>query len=165
MTIGNINIEETIKNILTDVNRDKTLSPGPIQSINLLIIVINLLIQRMGLNSNNSSMPPSSELGSKRRKRQARIKKKRFDKLPGGQEGHEGSTLEQFDDPDETIELSIARRELPAGKKYIHREIETRQVIDVDLNFIVREYQAEVLIDSDGNSFVADFTSHIRPMN
>ena len=90
MTVGTVNIEETIKKIQTEVNRDKTLSPGLIQSINLLIMVISLLVQRTGLNSNNSSMPPSSELGSKRRKMQARIKKKRSDKSPGGQECHEG---------------------------------------------------------------------------
>jgi len=101
MTIGNINVESTIKNIQAEINRDKSLSPGLINSINLLIMIINLLVQRLGLTSNNSSLPQSS---NKRKKRTTEAKKKKSDKTPGGQEGHEGSTLEQFDDPDEIIE-------------------------------------------------------------
>ena len=65
-------------------------------------------------------------------------------KKVGGQAGHEGKTLEQYEDPDEIIELSIDRRTLPTGVNFTVSEPETRQVIDLNLEFIVREYQVEV---------------------
>ena len=50
---------------------------------------------------------------------------------------------------------------MPLGVKFTPGEPETRQVIDLNLEFIVREYQAEVLIGADGTWFVATFPSHI----
>ena len=95
----------------------------------------------------------------------AKIKKKRkkkSNKKVGGQPGHEGKTLEQYQDPDEVIELSIDRRTLPTGVNFTASEPETRQVIDLNLEFIVREYQAEVFLGDDGSRYVADFPKHIK---
>lgn len=128
-------------------------------SINLLITVIHLLIGRLSLNSQNSSLPPSSD-GI--RKKRGRDKKKRKSKNPvGGQEGHPGETLEQYEEPDEIIATEIDRRTLPRGVTFTVEEPEKRQVIDLHMDFIVREYQVEVLVDSGGNRHVAPFPEHI----
>ena len=74
---------------------------------------------------------------------------------------HEGSTLQQIEDPDETIPLSIDRRTLPVNESFKKEEDEVRQIIDINLEFIVREYRAEVLIGKDGYRYVADFPKHI----
>jgi transposase len=79
----------------------------------------------------------------------------------GGQEGHAGSTLTQFEEVDEIIEILIDRRTLPLGEKFKRSEPETRQVIDLNIEFLVREYQAEVLIGTDGMRFVAPFPENI----
>ncbi len=59
-------------------------------------------------------------------------------------------TLTQYEEADEIIELSIDRISLPQGEKFKVSDPETRQVIDLSIDFIVREYQAEVLIGEDG---------------
>lgn len=51
---------------------------------------ISDLEARLKMNSNNSSKPPSSDMGRKRRPPKSKGKK------PGGQEGHEGRTFQPF---------------------------------------------------------------------
>lgn len=79
----------------------------------------------------------------------------------GGQEGHAGTTLTQYEEVDEVIEIPIDRRTLPQGEKFKRDDPETRQVIDLNIEFLVREYQAEVLIGTDGMRFVAPFPDNI----
>ncbi len=79
----------------------------------------------------------------------------------GGQECHAGTTLTQYEEVDEIIEIPIDRRTLPQGEKFTKSDPETRQVIDLNIEFLVREYQAEVLIGADGMSFVAPFPENI----
>lgn len=161
MTIENINIEKTIESTLKEVNSDKSLSPGLVNSINLLVLIIKLLISRLGLNSQNSSLPPSSNNSKRTRGKDKKKRKKKSTKKAGGQHGHEGSTLEQYEDVDEVIELSIDRRTLPGGELFERSEDEVRQVLDIDLQFIVREYRAEVLIGKDGHRYMANFPKNI----
>jgi transposase len=52
-------------------------------------------------NSNNSSLPPSKD---ENRPRKSRSLRKKTGRKPGGQKGHEGTTLEMTADPDQTIE-------------------------------------------------------------
>lgn len=159
MTVGHINVKETIERIQAEIAKDKSISPVLVSSIELLIVVIQMLVDRFNTNSSNSSLPPSTDKG--RRGKDKKRRKKRGAKKAGGQEGHAGSTLEQYDDPDEIIELSIDRRTLPTGIKFFHCESEKRQVIDLNLDFVVREYQAEVLVGDDGSRFVATFPANI----
>ena len=114
------------------------------------------------MNSTNSSLPPSSDNKRRTRGKDKKKRKKKSNKKVGGQPGHEGKTLEQYQDPDEVIELSIDRRTLPTGVNFTASEPETRQVIDLNLEFIVREYQAEVFLGDDGSRYVADFPKHIK---
>ena len=150
MTIDNINANETINSIKEKIKKDKSLPPAIIESINLLILIIQLLISRQTLNSRNSSLPPSTNNPRKTRGKDKKREKKRSSRKIGGQEGHEGSTLEQFEDPDETVNLSLDRRTLPHNQAFKKSEDEVRQVIDINLEFIVREYRAEVFKDQFG---------------
>ncbi|WP_341274316.1 IS66 family transposase [Clostridium beijerinckii] len=94
-------------------------------------------------NSNNSSKPPSTD-GFKKKTKSLRTKS---DKKPGGQEGHEGSTLELSDNPDE-IEIhgvdkcDICGESLQdvTPERYI-----IRQIVDIpDIKVKIIEHRAEV---------------------
>ncbi|MEG3055014.1 MAG: DUF6444 domain-containing protein [Methanoculleus sp.] len=65
------------------------------------------LERQLNMNSRNSSRPPSTD-GFKRPQK----KRKRTGKLPGGQEGHEGHTLEWCENPDiiKTCRVPLLRR-------------------------------------------------------
>lgn len=103
----------------------------------MLILVITLLVNRLWLNSTNSSKPPSTDPS---RKRQAR---KKTGKKPGGQAGHTGTTLQKVDSPDKIKEIKVDRRKLPAGNC---RQVgfETCQVFEIDISMVVTEYQAQI---------------------
>lgn len=60
------------------------------------------LERRLGLNSSNSSKPPSSD-GVKKPARVASLREA-SGKKPGGQKGHKGETLRQSADPDEIVD-------------------------------------------------------------
>ena len=106
-------------------------------------------------------MPPSTNNPRKTRGKDKKKRKKKSDKSIGGQPGHAGSTLDQFEEADEVIPLSIDRRTLPSDLTYKKTEPEARQFINANLDFSVTEYQAEVLLGSDGHRYVADFPKHI----
>ena len=151
----------TIERIKSEMAQEKTMSVALKSSIELLFLVIQMLADRLQMNSRNSSLPPASDGLRKTRGKDKKRRKKKSDKAVGGQTGHEGSTLEQYEDVDEVIELSIDRRVLPAQVNFKAGEPETRQVIDLSLEFVVREYQAEVLLGDDGHRYVAEFPAHI----
>lgn len=98
---------------------------------------IEKLERRLGQNSRNSSLPPSSdrpdrEGGDKERESRPR---KRSGKKRGGQSGHRGSGRELDPDPDETVEHRPARcrkcgRELSGGERVVGRPAR-HQVIEL----------------------------------
>ena len=57
------------------------------------------LESRLNQNSRNSSKPPSTDFCIKE-KPNPKSRRKKSGKKPGGQEGHQGTTLEMTNDPD-----------------------------------------------------------------
>ncbi|PCK07881.1 MAG: IS66 family transposase, partial [Alteromonadaceae bacterium] len=143
VSIDGINITEAIANAKAAIDSDKTLSPGTRSVIEVLLLVVTLLSNRMGVNSKNSSKPPSSDPNREKKTR------KKSNKPQGGQEGHAGSTLEQVENPDQTNELKLNRKALPPGQ-YMSGGYECRQVVEIEISRLIIEYQAEVLIDEKG---------------
>ena len=84
MNFENINVEKTIESVQEQLKRNKSLSPEFIRSINLLLILIKILISRLGLNSQNSSLPPSSNNPKRIRGKDRKKRKKKSSKKVGG---------------------------------------------------------------------------------
>jgi transposase len=118
--------------------------------MNILILVVRLFANRVGLNSRNSSKPPSTDPN------RPKDPPKNSNTKPGGQKGHVGQTLEKIGKPDETLAINIDRETLPKGL-YTEGGFETRQVFDIHICRKVTEYQAQVLVDEKGKRFVAPF--------
>ncbi len=103
---------------------------------------IQALEERLSKDSHNSHLPPSSQ----RFTRQPKSLRKRSGKKPGGQAGHQGTTLSMSAEPDEVIVYPVSRcqscqwdlQAVPACA------VERRQVVDMPpARLLVREYQAE----------------------
>lgn len=151
MRLDGIDIDTTLKELELTLAREKDLSPALRSMISVLILVVKLLTNRVGLNSSNSSKPPSSDPN--------RVKKLRnkSGKKAGGQKNHQGTTLKQIEEPDEVELLKINRRTLPKGHRYQDAGFEKRQVFDIDISRMVIEYRAQILVDENGKRFVASF--------
>ena len=150
MKLDGIDIDGTLKELESTLVSEKDISPALKSMIGILIVIVKLLTNRMGLNSSNSSKPPSSDPNRQKRSR------KKSGKKAGGQKGHVGTTLEKVDHPDRVKEIKIDRRKLPPGE-YQQVGFETRQVFDIDISRVVTEYRAQILEDKKGNRFVAPF--------
>jgi len=122
-----------------------------------MFVAVSILLDRLNLNSSNSSKPPSSDPNRQKKRRGKGLQR-------GGQVGHVGKTLKQFDEVDEVRELKIDRRKLPEGQ-YAHVGFEKRQVVDIEFSRVVTEFRAEVLMDAKGKRYVADFPKGVtRPV-
>jgi transposase len=150
MTIDNIDINATIKRVEGLIAEDKDLSAGTKSLLEILVLLITLMANRLNLNSTNSSKPPSSDPNRKKTNKEATGKK------PGGQKGHVGTTLQKIETPDEVRVIKLDQATLPPGK-YKELEYVTRQVFDIDISRVVTEYQAQVLVDENGKRFTAPF--------
>lgn len=153
LTINKINIDETLKSVNDLLKTDMSASPQMKAMMELLVVVINLLIAKLGLNSTNSSIPPSKD---PKRKRGSKRKAEGEKRKPGGQNGHKGSTLKKVSNPDRIETIKVNKRTLPRGD-YKQIGFESRQVIEINISTEVIEYRAEILEDSKGNQFVAEF--------
>ena len=158
MKVGKYDITKTIKNAQKALEDDQTLSDSMRALITMLITIIQIMAERLGKNSKNSSKPPSQD---STRKRGAK-KDKNTDKKPGGQKGHEGKTLQLSETPDIVVPLSIDKRTLPKGREFVAAPPEKRQVVNIIITKEITEYQAEVLIDAKSKErFVATFPERV----
>lgn len=155
MAIDGIDVEATLKRVKLLLSEEKALSPVLKTTIEMLVLIVSLLVNRLGLNSKNSSKPPSSD---KNRQRQ---NTKNPHKKAGGQHGHIGSTLKKVKNPDEIKVLKVDKRTLPRDVQYREVGFESRQVIDCKISTIVTEYQAQILEDEKGKRYVAPFPKEV----
>lgn len=151
MTINNINIDTTLKKVETLLKEEKDLSPAVRSMIELLTLVITLLVNRLSLNSRNSSKPPSSDPNRKK------VTRRNGERKAGGQKGRAGVTLQKVENPDVIEVIRLDKRKLPRGEEYREAGYETRQVFDINISRVVIEYRAQILEGSTGKRYVADF--------
>ena len=118
---------------------------------------IEELEARLKMNSSNSSKPPSSDGLNKPSPKSLRKKGVR---KSGGQPGHEGKTLEQVQNPDQSYELKLERcpnSGVALGGEQIVGTIQ-RQVFDLPSPQLeVTEYIAQVYCLDNGKQIHADF--------
>lgn len=159
MKVGNFEASTIVKKASDALENDKNISISTKQIFKLALILISTLLNKLGLNSSNSSKPPSSDENRKK-------KNKNKSHAPrGGQKGHKGSTLKPVDNPNVIKSISIDRRTLDTSKTYKSRGYSARQVIDIKISVVITEYRAEVLIDSEQNEYVAEFPEWLtRPI-
>ncbi len=161
MAVGKIDVSAALNRVEQLLREDKSISPQVEGLMRLLVAVINLLLGKLGLNSTNSSTPPSRD---PHRQRGSKRKAKGQKRKPGGQNGHPGATLKQEADPGRIEIIEIDRRTIPKGR-YSSAGFESRQVIDIEISKVVTEYRAEILEDAKGNQFVASFPAGVsRPV-
>jgi len=158
MTVDNINVDAAIKRVNDLVAAEKDLSPALKASLEVLLLLVTILANRLGLNSKNSSKPPSSDPNRKKDLKEPGERK------PGGQHGHIGTTLLPVSDPDLVREIKVDRNTLPQGN-YRAVGYESRQVVDLDISTVVTEWRAEILEDQKGKRYVAPFPKDVtRPV-
>jgi transposase len=158
MKIETIDVEATIENTRKLLENDPGVSPALKGTIELLLALVILMMNQLGLNSQNSSKPPSTDPNREKKKKKAGGRK------AGGQQGHTGTTLQKFDDPDHIENIPVDRKSIPKGK-YKNVGYESRQVVDIEISRIVTEYRAQILEDANGKRYTAPFPEGVsRPV-
>jgi transposase len=157
MTLEQIDIDAAIADAEKLLKEDQQIT-APVRAVmSVLLLVIKLMMAKSGLNSRNSSIPPSQDQNRPRQKK-AIAKRK-----PGGQPGRKGVTLKPVDNPDEIKTITLDRRSLPRGNWH-EVGVERRQVIDIRFERHVTEYCAQILENEQGQRYVADFPAGVtRP--
>ena len=145
-------MESTIETVKFSLNNEKDLSPAIKSFLELLLLLVSLLLNRVTLNSSTSSIPPAADPNRKKSSTEGKGTRK-----PGGQRGHKGCTLEPVDDPDEFVPIQIDKRTIPKGVTYQEVGYESRQVIDIRISRVIKEYRARILEDSNGYQYTAPF--------
>lgn len=125
MKLKDINITAALDNAKKAIDKDKTLSPSIRSIIELLMLIISMFMQKLGLNSANSSIPPALDPN---RKKQQRHKLYNFTLLPENSKQHileqgrfylrvsEGKIVYRCCDPDGAIvDGEISQKDLPAN--------------------------------------------------
>ena len=155
MTVDKIDVEATIKKVQQLLAEEEHLSVALRAALEVLLVLVQLLANRLNLNSRNSSKPPSTDRFNKDDKDNSDDKQGKNNN-PGGQPGRIGTTLQKVDAPDEIKLLKLDRTTLPSGE-YKVDGFESRQVFDIDIRRVVIEYRAEILVNQFGNRFIAPF--------
>jgi len=117
LTVDQIDVEATIKKVQQLLAEEAHLSSALRAALEVLIMLVQLLANRLSLNSRNSSKPPSTDRFNKNDKadKDDGNQKPGKNNKPGGQPGRIGITLQKVDDPDEIKLLALDRTTLPPG--------------------------------------------------
>jgi transposase len=156
MRLNSGNIKETMTEARRLLDEEKNISPALRAVIGLILVFMEVMLTRLGLNSQNSSKPPSTD--EQKKKKNTRVPSNR---KPGGQPGRIGKQLKPVSDPDIIQDIKIDKRTLPRGQ-YKESGFQARQIIDIDVSIVVTEYRAQILVDETGNRFVATFPDNVK---
>ena len=154
MTVENFDVSATIERVKEQLEKEQDMSENMRSLVEMLLMTVTLLVNKLGQNSRNSSKPPAAD---PYRKKAGKVSS---DKKHGAQPGHKGTTLRRVDDPDQIEVLNIDRNTLPKGL-YTTVGYESRQVFDIQITRTVTEYRAEILQDEAGQRFVAPFPKEV----
>lgn len=141
MTISGIDVESAIERTRAELAKSAEVSPGLRSAVELLLLLVSVLFQRLGLNSKNSNKPSSTDAF-----RKPVSLRKSSGKRPGAQRGHVGTNLTKVLEPDEVVEHRVLRCERCNRDLSEHPDeggIDSRQVFDVEVNIRVTEHRAE----------------------
>lgn len=69
MTVDGIDVEATVKKVRELLAKEQNLPPALSTTLEALLVVVQVLVNRLGLSSRNSSKPPSSDKNRPREKR------------------------------------------------------------------------------------------------
>lgn len=127
-------------------------------TLEVMIMLVQLMANRLSLSSRNSSKPPSTDRFKNNSGDESQ--KQGQNKKPGGQPGRIGTTLQKVDDPDEIETLEVDQSRLPPGN-YRDVGFESRQVFDIDIRRVVTEYRAQILEDQCGKRYTAPFPAAV----
>jgi len=154
MKVNSLKIKESVDKVKTLLKTEKKVPNSLKMAIEVLIMLINILANRVMLNSSNSSKAPSTDPNRKKQK------KSKSNKKPGGQKGHKGTRLTKFKTPDKIKIIKIKKKNLPKGN-YKEVGYAIRQVVDIEIKKIVTEYRAQILEDEKGKKYTAAFPKNI----
>lgn len=153
MKLENIDVSKTLEKVKEGLAKEKNLSFAFKALIEMLIVIIGIFLERVTKNSSNSSKPPSADQNREKKAKDKKDPKKK----PGGQNGHNGSTLKPVENPDKIVDLKVNRKDLPKGEKLTEAGFEARQVINIKITKVITEYRAHILKDKKGNRYMAKF--------
>jgi transposase len=61
LTVNDIDVEATVRKVQELLAQEQNMSPALRSTLDELLLVVQLLVNRLGINSRNSSKPPSSD--------------------------------------------------------------------------------------------------------
>ncbi|MCX7123099.1 MAG: DUF6444 domain-containing protein, partial [Gammaproteobacteria bacterium] len=145
LKVGGTLVSDALSQAEELMKAEKDLSPAVKAMMTMLLLIVRLLMNRLGINSSNTSTSPSQDpnrvRGSKKSAQDGTDKKK-----AGGQKGRTGHRLNPIPNPDVVKVLKLDQRTLPKGHVYTEVGYEARQVFDIEIKRIVTEYQAQILV-------------------
>jgi transposase len=144
-----VKVNDLIDRGRKSLDDEKSISPPFKEFVSELLDVLGVMSGRLGINSSNSSKPPSQDPNRERKVRKAKGKKRK----PGGQIGHPGNYLKQVKVPTSIEEIQVDLSTLPPGEYSSTGRFESRQVFDVEVSLHVTEYRAEIVVNEDQVEF------------
>jgi transposase len=147
-------VKDSINKVRELLKNEKRIPTSLKAAVEVLILLVTVLSNRLNLNSSNSSKSPSMDPNRKRKL------KGKGDKKAGGQNGHKGVRLKKFEKPDKIKIIKINKKTLPPGE-YKEVGYESRQVVDMEIKRIVTEYRVQVLENEKGKKYVAPFPKEV----
>lgn len=124
------------------------------------------LLRRLGLNSENSSKPPSTDHFKEKSPHRARNNREKTEQKCGGQKGHKGETLKKVSHPDQIVE-HMPESCSSCGKSLddvpVAENFESRQVFDIPApKPVVTEHQVFTKLCSCGHKNKALFPDFVK---